>query len=85
MLKESKLGYNWLHQIIFGYYNWILQIFVVLSLVCVCVCVCVCALGFLETTKKCFGTRDYKKLSAACVASVAKEVKGCSRTRSGYS
>ena len=33
MLKNSKIGCNWIFQIITGYYNWIYLISVVLSLV----------------------------------------------------
>ena len=36
MLKNSKIGYNWLIKIIIGYYNWIFLIYVVLSLVFFC-------------------------------------------------
>ena len=35
MLKNSNIGYNWLFEIIIGYYNTIFLIFDVLSLGCV--------------------------------------------------
>ena len=33
MLKNSKIGYNWIFQIVIGYYNWIFLISVFLSFV----------------------------------------------------
>ena len=51
MLKNSKIGYNWIFHIIIGYYNWI---FLVSSLPCVFFCLfllfcsCFFLFGFLE-------------------------------------
>ena len=56
------MEYNWLFQIITGYYNWIFLISVVLSLACACVCFLE-----LETTEK---------WSAAYVANEVKDLAG---------
>ena len=57
MLKNSKIGCNWIFQIITGYYNWIYLISVVLSLVFFVVYVVV-ALK-LETTEGRFFFREF--------------------------
>ena len=55
MLKSSKIGYDWLSQILIRYYNGIFLLSVVLSHVCVFVCLFVCCCFFeLETTRNDF-------------------------------
>ena len=73
MLKNSKIGYNWVFQIMTGYYNWIFLISIGLVAYA---CVCVCVFCFV------FEARDYSKI----IFSESPPVyMGCSRTRSGYS
>ena len=54
MLKNSKIEYNWIFQIVIGYYNWIFLIPVILSLVIFIVVVVVVVVIT--------GNRDYRRM-----------------------
>ena len=63
MLKNSKIGCNWIFQILIGYYNWKFLISFVLSLVCFCFVFCFCwCCFFVVVSFFIFGARDNRRM-----------------------
>ena len=57
MLKNSKIGYNWIFQIITGYYNWAFVVSVVFSFEVLFVCFLLFVVVFVF-----FGPRDCRRM-----------------------
>ena len=76
MLKNSKIGYNWIFQIVIGYDNWIFLISVFLLLVfffcCCCFVFVFCFFLVLKTTEGLFFQRVHLYLWAVTVYELNK-------------